>query len=231
MSTPTTSVASTDPRFPLIIVDWAKDRNRYDSGWLRMVGPSEVSHVELTPTSQAWDGAGRPITIHGAQITITTTAVDPAVRNILQLWRSRVPVAVMPGVRSGETAVPFMVDDVVVAREKLGDAGETPRPGGWRRILPIVGVFVAAVLLIPLLRVDLLVGSLAVILYGVSAAGMARWSYPALHWGEPPRRDPHDAISRVAVGAKVTFWAVAAAAVTLAVLDWAELVTGLFPWA
>ncbi len=231
MSTPLPLASSKEPRFPLIIVDWAKDRNHYDSGWLRMVGPAEVSHLVLSPTSQTWDGAGRPVTIHGTQVTVTTLAVDPAVRNILQTWRSRVPVAVMPGIRSGETAVPFMVDDVVVAQDKLGASGETPRPDGRRRILPIVGVFLAAVLLIPLLRIDLLVASLAVILYAVSAAGMARWSYPALHWGEPPRRDPHDTISRVAVGAKVTFWAVAAAATTLAVLDWAEIVPGLFPWA
>ncbi|MFN8125275.1 MAG: hypothetical protein U0R64_02000 [Candidatus Nanopelagicales bacterium] len=230
MSTPTTSTLSTDPRFPLIVVDWALDRNQYDSGWLRMVGPADVSRLTLTPTSQTWDGAGRPVTIHGDTVTVTTTAVDPAVRNILQLWRTRVPVAVMPGVRSGDTAIPFMVDDVVVAREKLDESGETPRPNGWLRVLPILGVLIAAVLLIPLLRIDLLSASVAVILYALSAAGMTRWSYPALHWGDPPRRDPHDTVSRIAVGAKVVFWAVAAAAATLVLLDWAEVAPGLFPW-
>ena len=76
-----------------------------------------------------------------------------------------------------------MVDDVVVAQDKLGASGETPGPTAADASCPSSGVFLAAVLLIPLLRIDLLVASLAVILYAVSAAGMARWSYPALHWG------------------------------------------------
>lgn len=231
MSLSTTRAQSTDVRFPLIVVDWALDRHRFDSGWLRMLGPADLATLDQTTTMQIWDGNGRAVNVHGTTVTMTTTATDPAVRNILLLWRSRVPVPVMPGSMSGDTAVPFLVDDVVTARSKLTDAGTTRRPGAWLRILPILLMLTSAAAIVPLLRTDLINAALAFIGYVASASMMQRWSYPATKWGDPPRRDPHDVISRAAVASKVVFWAVAAAAATLVVLDWAEVLPGLLPWA
>ena len=94
--TSTTRAQSTDVRFPLIVVDWAQDRHRYDSGWLQLVGPADLPQLQQNPTTQIWDGNGRPVTVHATTVTITSNASDPAVRNILLLWRSRVPVPVMP---------------------------------------------------------------------------------------------------------------------------------------
>lgn len=222
--------ASKDVRYPLIVVDWALDRHRYDSGWLRLIGPSDLPHLTATPTQQMWDGNGRPVSVHGTTVTMTTTAPDPAARNILLQWRSRVPIPVMPGSMSGDTAIPFLVDDVVAARSRLTDTGATKRPGVWLRLLPVVLMLLSAAAIIPLVRSDVLNGAIAFIGYVASASLMNRWTYPAAHWGHDDRRDPHDWVSRAGVAAKVVFWAVAAAAVTLAVLDWAEIAPDLLAW-
>lgn len=230
MITPTTRAQSTDVRFPLIVVDWAQDRHRYDSGWLQLVGPADLPHLQQNPTTQIWDGNGRPVTVHSDKVTITSNASDPAVRNILLLWRSRVPVPVMPTSMSGDTAIPFLVDDVFAARTKLTDTGATPRRPTVVRLLPILLMLLSAAAIVPLIRRDLLGVAIAFIGYVVASSLMVRWSDPASHWGDPPRRDPHDAISRLAVAARVVFWAVAAAAATVVVLDWAEVAPSLLSW-
>lgn len=218
---------STRPvRYPLIIVDWAQDRTSFD--WLRTAGPADLPLQGLASTCQMWDGSGRPVTVLGSSVTVTAEAVDPAVRNIVTEWRSRAPVGVMPGSMSGETAIPFLIDDVAVARERLTPTGATGRSPLWLRVTPILLMAVAAVALIPLLQVDLLTGVIAFVLYVLASWGMDRWSNPARHWGG--RRDPHDVISRMALAVRVGFWAVTAAAFTLVVLDWAEIVPRLFPW-
>lgn len=221
---------SLDVRYPLIVVDWALDRHRYDSGFLRLVGPSDLPELTQTPTLQMWDGNGRPVTVHGSAVTMTTTATDPAARNILLQWRSRLPLPIMPGSMSGDTAIPFLVDDVVAARNRLTPTGATRRPGVWLRLLPVLLMLVSAAAIIPLVRNDLLNGAIAFIGYVASASLMHRWTYPASHWGHRTSRDPHDWVSRAALGAKVVFWAVAAAAVTLALLDWAEIAPDLLSW-
>lgn len=222
--------AQTDVRFPLIVVDWARDRRSFDSGWLRMVGPADLPLNDLPETAQLWDGNGRPVVTHGASVTITTAAPDPAVRNILLEWRRRVPVAVMPGSMSGDTAIPFLVDDVVAARARLTDTGTTRRPTLWLRLLPVVTMLLSAMAIVPLMRTDLINTTLAFMGYVASAALMNRWTYPATHWGDPPRRDPHDTVSRSAVAAKIVFWSIAAAALTVALLDWAEVAPNLLSW-
>lgn len=213
-------------RYPLIVVDWAQDRASFD--WIRTAGPGDVAHLRLTPTCQTWDGSGRPVIVQGSSVTVTSDAVDPAVRNIVTEWRSRAPVGVMPASMSGDTAIPFLVDDVAAARDRLTSGGTTGRHPAAKRWLPTLLMAVAAVSLIPLLQVDLLTGSISFVLYVVASWGMDRWTAPARHWGG--RTDPHDTISRIAVATRIGFWAVAAAALTLVILDWAEVIPRLFRW-
>lgn len=226
------SVTTTrDVRYPLIVVDWTADRNRYDSRWLRLIGPADLADLQLTDACQSWDGHGRPVTIRGTSVTMTTTAVDPAVANILREWRSRAPLGVAPGTMSGATAIPFLVDDVAVARSKLTGDGTTPSVGMGLRLLPVALMLISAAAIFPLLRDDPLTTAVAFLGYVVSSALMRRWSYPPARWGAAQQRDPHDAVSRLAVGAKVLFWVVAGVSALLVVLDWAELVPGLVAWA
>ena len=74
------SVTTTrDVRYPLIVVDWTADRNRYDSRWLRLIGPADLPDLHLTDACQSWDGHGRPVTIRGTSVTMTTTAATTLV--------------------------------------------------------------------------------------------------------------------------------------------------------
>ena len=220
-----------DVRYPLIVVDWAADRNRYDSRWLRLIGPADLPELPLSTTCQSWDGNGRPVTIRGTSVTMTSTATDPAVANILREWRSRAPLGVAPSTMSGATAIPFLVDDVAVAQTKLTDDGATPQVGTWRRLLPVLLMLLSAAAILPLLHNDILSVAAAFLGYVVASALMRRWSYPPARWGSDPRRDPHDLVSRLAVAAKAVFWAVAGIGAALVLLDWVEVLPGYVAWA
>lgn len=226
-----TVTTSRDVRYPLIVVDWAADRHRYDSRWLRLIGPADLPGLRLNETCQSWDGHGRPVTIRGESVIMTSTAVDPAAANILREWRSRAPLGVAPGTMSGATAIPFLVDDVAVARSKLTQEGTTRRVGLGLRLLPVLLMVLSALVLFPLLRNDPLTSAVAFLGYAVASALMRRWSYPPSRWGARERRDPHDRVSRLAVAAKVFFWVVAGVSAVLVVLDWTELLPGVIAWA
>ena len=226
-----TVTTTRDVRYPLIVVDWAADRNRYDSRWLRLIGPAELADLRLSTTCQSWDGNGRPVTIRGTSVTMTSTATDPAVANILREWRSRAPLGVAPSTMSGATAIPFLVDDVAVAQTKLTDEGTTPRVATWLRLLPLSLMLLSAAVILPLLRSDVLSVAVAFLGYVVASALMRRWSYPPAHWGADARRDPHDLVSRLAVATKAVFWTVAGIGAAVVVLDWAEVLPGAVSWA
>jgi hypothetical protein len=226
-----TGTRNTEVRFPLILVDRSKDPDDFGSGWLRLAGPGDLPHVRLTDRTDAWDAGGRPVAVTPSGVVLTATYPDEEVRRILIDWRSRAPIPLFSGGRTGETAVPFLIDDVIAARSRLTNDGRTPQPAAHIRILPIVLMLVTAVVLIPLVRTDTWGIGVAALLYAISAALMNRWSYPAGEWGDPPRRDPPDTISHVAFAGKVVFWSVAAAAATLAVLDWTEILPGFVSWA
>ncbi len=229
MTTPATRDSTV--RYPLVVVDWAADRDRFESGWLRLVGPADLPGLPLTDTCQSWDGNGKPVTITGTAVRITSEAPDPAVRTILQDWRRRAPLPVLPSAGSGDTALPFIVDDVAVASGRLTETGTTRRPSTALRVLPVVLMVLSALALVPGALVDALPVVVALAGYMVSSALMRRWSYPPSHWGEESHRDPHDGISRLAVGAKVLFWAAAAGLMTAALLDWAGVLPNAVPWA
>lgn len=218
-------------RYPLIVVDRAKDPDRYDSGWLRLVERSELANMPAGPTVQIWDQAGRPATFTVRGPVLTDTTVDPAAREVLSQWRERMPKPYLATAPGGDTAIQHIVGDVAAAQSRLTPDGALPRPDTARRIVPVVLMLAAAVALIPLVRIDNWGVGVVLVWYVVAAALMHRWSYPPAWWGNPPRRDDPDLISRLAVASKVVFWAVAAAAGTLALLAWAGWGPAFLPWA
>lgn len=227
----TTSASTTTVRYPLIVVDWSRDRDRFGSGWLRLLQPGEIAAISITPSVQIWDADGRPACPNGAEVALTSMLPDPRAREVLLEWRTRAPVPMRAIGRSGETAVLFLVDDVMAAGSRLADDGSTKRRPTWLRLLPVWGMLLAAVLLIPLARLETWGIGLVAAMYGISAIGIRRWSAPRSHWGDPPRTDPPDAVSHAASATVAVFWGVAAAAATLTILDWSELVPGFVPWA
>ena len=165
---PTTRPQSTDVRFPLIVVDWARDRHRYESGWLQLAGPADLPQLQQNSTTQIWDGHGRPVTVHGTAVTMTTTATDPAVRNILSLWRSRVPLPDHAEFDVGRHCGAVPGRRRLAARTKLTQAGTTRRPGTALRLLPILLMLLSAAAIFPLMRSDPLNAAIAFIGYAAA---------------------------------------------------------------
>lgn len=218
-------------RYPLIVVDRSKDPDIYDSGWLRLVDRHELATMPAGPTIDLWDQAGRParFTVRGPELR--SGDPDPAAREVLTQWRERMPQPKLSTGPAGDTAIQYIVSDVAAARARLTPDGAVPRPERVsRRLLPILLMLLGAVVLIPLVRIDSWGVGVVLLWYLGAAALMHRWSYPPAWWGNPPHRDDPDAISRLAVASKVVFFGVAAAAATLALLDWIGMGPGFASW-
>lgn len=216
-------------RFPLVVVDESRDPDVYESGWLRLLYPQDLPLVVLSPRMRVWDSLGRPVAVSAGRARLTDVEVDPEAREALLAWRRRVPVPLMAGA-AGDTAIQFIVKDVALARTKLTEDGATRQPRTVQRLIPIALMLVSAVALVPLLRLESWGIGVVVVLYTLASALMHRWSYPPGWWGDPPRRDDPDRISRLALYSKIVFWGVAAAAATLVALDMMGVRDEVVPW-
>ena len=218
------------PRYPLIVVDWAKDRDDYTSGWLRLFGPADLASVPISATSELWDADGYPVTLIGGKVAVSENRVDPDVREVLVAWRRRVPFPI-PGAGTGETAIPFMIDDIVTSRARLTPLGRTYIATDRQRVAPIVVMVISALLVLPLVGLNPWFAVVFAAVYGVTASLLNRWSYPAGEWGNPPRVDPPDRISRLAKSAKTVFLTMSAVTTALVALGVLGIV-GPYPvWA
>lgn len=221
---------STDVRYPLIVVDRSRDPDRYDSGWLRLIERHELASVPVGPTIDMWDQAGRPAKFTVLGPVLRSQEPDPAAREVLTQWRQRMPRPYLGTGPAGDTAIQYVVSDVAAAKARLTPDGAIARPQSpVRRLLPVFLMLLAALALIPLVQAGSWGIGVIVVWYVAAAAVMHRWSYPPAWWGNPPRRDDPDLISRAAVASKVVFWGVAAAAATLALLDWVGM-TKFLSW-
>lgn len=228
-------VAGADPmldlQFPLIVVDRSRDPERYASGFLRLVTPADLAQLRMLPSMQAWDRSGRPVSITASGVRLLGTDPEPEARQILADWRRRMPAQVRPANSADDTAIGFIVGDVMVAQARLTSDGATRRPGTALRLLPVGLMLVAALLVIPLVRAASWGPVAVAITYVVAALLVRRWSYPPQWFGDPPRRGEPDLISTLAVASKVVFWSVAAAAVTLTLLAANNVIDPFLPWA